>query len=68
MDANTVLAGDQAFSFLGSLSAFSGDATAKLRFDAVNHILYGSTDADTAAEFAIALTGVSSLSAAHFML
>jgi Ca2+-binding RTX toxin-like protein len=68
VDANTALAGDQTFTFTGTSSAFTGDATAKLRFDAVNHILYGSTDADTAAEFAIALAGVSSLSAADFVL
>jgi Ca2+-binding RTX toxin-like protein len=68
VDANTALTGNQAFTFLGMLSAFTGDATGQLRFDAATHILYGSTDADTAAEFAIALTGVSSLSAADFVL
>ena len=68
VDANTVLAGDQAFTFLGAVSAFTGDSTGKLRFDAATHILYGSTDADTAAEFAIVLTGVNSLSATDFVL
>ncbi|MCX7256971.1 MAG: alpha/beta hydrolase-fold protein [Polaromonas sp.] len=68
VDANPALAGDQADSFLGAVSTFTGDATGKLRFDAASHILYGSTDADTAAEFAIVLTGVSSLSAANFVL
>ena len=68
VDANPALAGDQAFSFLGAVSTFTGDSTGKLRFDTVSHILYGSTDADTAAEFAIVLTGVSSLSAADFVL
>jgi Ca2+-binding RTX toxin-like protein len=68
VDANPVLAGDQAFSFLGAVSTFTDDATGKLRFDAVNHILYGSTNADTVAEFAIVLTGVNSLSAAYFAL
>ena len=68
MDANTALAGDQAFKFLGTVSAFTGNATGQPRVDALHHILYGSTDADTAAEFAIVLTGVSSLSAADFML
>jgi Ca2+-binding RTX toxin-like protein len=68
VDANTALAGDQAFSFLGALTAFTGDATGKLRFDATAHILYGSTDADTAAEFAIVLTGVSSLTASSLVL
>ncbi|MCX7255588.1 MAG: type I secretion C-terminal target domain-containing protein, partial [Polaromonas sp.] len=68
VDANTALTGDQAFTFLGSVSAFTGDATGKLRFDAVTHTLYGSTDADTAAEFAIVLTGVNSLSTTDFLL
>jgi hypothetical protein len=62
------LAGDQAFTFLGAVSAFTGDSTGKLRFDTATHILYGSTDADTAAEFAIVLTGVNSLSATDFIL
>ena len=68
VDANTALIGDQAFTFVGAASAFTGDATGKLRFDAVNHILYGSTDADTDAEFAIALAGVKILVSADFML
>ena len=68
VDANVNLAGDQAFTFLGAVSTFTGDSTGKLRFDAVNHVLYGSTDADTVAEFAIVLTGVSSLTATDFVL
>ncbi len=68
VDANTALAGDQAFIFLGAVSTFTGDATGKLRFDAATHILYGSTDADTAAEFAIVLTGVSSLAGTDLVL
>jgi Ca2+-binding RTX toxin-like protein len=68
VDANTTLTGNQAFSFLGAVSAFTDNATGQLRFDAAAHILYGSTDADTAAEFAIALTGVSSLNSADLVL
>lgn len=68
VDANTALTGNQAFTFIGTVSAFTGNATGQLRFDAINKILYGSTDADTAAEFAIVLTGVSSLSATDFVL
>jgi Ca2+-binding RTX toxin-like protein len=68
VDADTALAGDQTFSFLGAVSTFTGDSTGKLRFDAAAHVLYGSTDADTAAEFAIVLTGVTSLSAADLVL
>jgi Ca2+-binding RTX toxin-like protein len=68
VDANMALAGDQAFTFLGALTTFTGDATGKLRFDTATHTLYGSTNADTTAEFAIVLTGVSNLSAADFVL
>ena len=68
VDANTALAGDQAFTFIGMVSTFTGDATGQLRFDAATHILYGSTDADTAAEFAIVLTGVSSLAGTDLVL
>ena len=68
IDANATVAGNQAFTFLGAVSAFTGNATGQLRFDAVSHILYGSTDADTAAEFAIVVTGVTSLAAANFVL
>ena len=68
MDANAVLAGDQAFSFIGASAFSTTDATAQLHFDAVNHILYGSTNADASAEFAIVLTGVNSLTSSDFML
>ena len=68
MDANDALAGLQHFSFIGSASTFTGNATGQLRFDASAHILYGSTNADTAAEFAIMLTGVNSLVSAGLML
>ena len=45
---------------------FSGAfATAgDLYFDTVAHLLYGNTDSDAAAEFAIQLTGVTTLVAA----
>jgi Ca2+-binding RTX toxin-like protein len=68
VDANTALTGNQAFTYLGAVSTFTGNATGQLRFDATAHILYGSTDADTAAEFAIVLTGVSSLATTDFVL
>jgi Ca2+-binding RTX toxin-like protein len=68
IDANVVAAGDQAFAFIGN-AAFSGvDATGQLRYDDVAGILYGSNDADDAAEFAIALTGLPALVAADFVL
>lgn len=68
VDANTALTGNQAFTFIGAVSTFTGNATGQLRFDATAHILYGSTDANTAAEFAIVLTGVNSLAVADLVL
>ena len=65
IDSNASLAGDQAFSLVSTFS--STDATGQLYFDAKTHILYASTDADSAPEFAITLNGVSSLVAADFI-
>jgi Ca2+-binding RTX toxin-like protein len=58
LDANLATAANDAFSFIGS-SAFSNNATGQVRF--AGGILYGSTDADTVAEFEIQLLGVSNL-------
>jgi Ca2+-binding RTX toxin-like protein len=65
IDANTALAGDQAFTFIGS-SAFSANATGQVRY--VGGVLYGSVDADADAEFAIVLTGAPKVMAADFLL
>lgn len=65
IDANSQLAGNQAFTFIGG-RAFSGNATGQLRF--ADGVLYGSIDADTAAEFAVAVTGVATLTAANILL
>ncbi len=64
LDANLATAANDAFSFIGS-SAFSSNATGQLRF--AGGILYGSTDADTAAEFEIQLLGVSNLQTADLI-
>ncbi len=65
LDANTATAANDAFSFIGS-SAFSGtNAAGQLRF--ANGVLYGSTDADSAAEFEISLLGVTALSSTDFI-
>jgi Ca2+-binding RTX toxin-like protein len=65
LDANLATTANDAFSFIGS-SAFSSNATGQLRF--AGGILYGSTDADTAAEFEIQLLGVSSLQTADLIV
>jgi hypothetical protein len=50
--------------------AFSGVFTTPgaLYFDKVVHVLYGNTDGDSAAEFAIKLAGVGTLTAADLIL
>ncbi len=65
IDAKAGAAGNQAFKFIGT-NAFS--ASGQLRFDAVNHVLLGSTDGDSTAEFSILLTGVNSMTGANFIL
>lgn len=71
IDANTGTAStvtNEAFVFIGATAFSATNAAAQLRYvyDAVAHVgtLYGSTDADNVAEFAIRLTGVTSLNVA----
>jgi Ca2+-binding RTX toxin-like protein len=64
IDANAGAAGDQSFSFLGS-SAFTGHA-GQLRF--ASGVLYADVNGDRAADFEIALMGVTSLKATDFYL
>ena len=64
IDANSALAGDQAFTFVSSFTATAG----QVRYS--GGIVYLNTDADTAAEYEIQLTGSVpvSLSAVSFVL
>ncbi len=64
IDANTGIAGDQSFSFLGS-SAFTGHA-GQLRF--ASGVLYADVNGDRAADLEIALSGVTSLKNTDFYL
>jgi Ca2+-binding RTX toxin-like protein len=66
IDANSKLAGNQAFKFIGSKS-FSGNA-GEVRFDSTNKILYGNANADKTPDFAIQLNGVKSLVIDDFVL
>ncbi|MCX7094932.1 MAG: M10 family metallopeptidase C-terminal domain-containing protein [Methylobacter sp.] len=70
IDANTAFKGNNAFSAPTVGGAFSGEFAnpGELYFDQIAHILYGNTDADSAANFSILLTGVSNLVAADFVL
>ncbi|MOA25313.1 Serralysin G precursor [compost metagenome] len=64
LDANTATAANDAFTaFIGSAVAFS--QAGQLKF--ANGVVYGNTDTDSAAEFAIQLTGISTLSMADLI-
>ncbi len=68
MDANTVLGGEQAFSFIGS-AAFHGVA-GELRYfqSSGNTFVQGDLNGDGAADFMIRLDGVHTLTGNDFML
>ena len=59
---------NDAFKFIGTHAFDSHNASGQLHFDAAHHMLYASTDADTAPEFALSLPGVNSLAAGDFIL
>jgi len=65
IDANSTLAGNQAFTSFAQGASFSGSfaAQASLYFDQTAHVLYGNNDADATADFSVALVGVASLTA-----
>jgi serralysin len=63
IDANHLLAGNQAFTFIGS-AEFT--AAGQLRYS--GGVVEASTDADTSAEFAIEFTEVLALVGADFIL
>jgi Ca2+-binding RTX toxin-like protein len=66
IDANTLTAGNGAFSFIGNDVAFSG--AGQLRFDSFTQTLQANVDADLGADMEIVLTGVSSLLATSLVL
>ena len=68
MDANTTLAGDQAFAFIGS-GAFTGIA-GQLHFVQLNGNTFveGDTNGDFTADFSIQITGLITLVAGDFVL
>lgn len=65
IDANAALGGNQEFSgFIGAARSFT--APGQLRFS--DGVLFGNTDNDAGAEFAIRVTGVAGLSTADLLL
>ena len=68
LDADTGLAGDQAFSFIGD-SAFSGVAgELRAEFDGTNTLISADVNGDAAADFQILLTGGVALTGGDFIL
>jgi Ca2+-binding RTX toxin-like protein len=65
IDANAALAGDQAF---GALIASAASFTAAGQLRLVAGVLWGNTDADPAAEFALTLAGVATLALGDIVL
>ena len=66
LDANTATTANDAF--VGTLISSAASFTAAGQLKLASGVLYGNVDADADAEFAIALTGVTALSAADFVL
>jgi Ca2+-binding RTX toxin-like protein len=66
IDANTLLANDQAFTYINSLE-FSQSA-GQLRFDTETHILSGDTNGDGMADFEVSLLNVDILTSSVFAL
>jgi serralysin len=66
IDANAATGANEAFSYIGNAAFSTSDATGQLRLE--GGILYGSTDADAAAEFSIEVVGATRLGAADFVL
>jgi serralysin len=65
IDANTATVANDAFTtFIAGTAAFTAAGQLKL----LNGVLYGNTDGDADAEFAIQLTGVTQLTTADVML
>jgi Ca2+-binding RTX toxin-like protein len=56
IDADTSLANDQAFTFIGNDVAFGGVA-GELRFNTANKTIYGDIDGDSIADFQVILVG-----------
>ncbi|MDO9104929.1 MAG: DUF4347 domain-containing protein [Methylovulum sp.] len=69
IDANLTVTGNNTFASLtvGDAS-FGGNNPGILHFDSATHILYGNNDNDSAADFSILLSGVTTLSATDFVL
>ena len=64
IDANSKVAGNNAFSKLITSGSFTAAGQLKL----IGNVLYGNTDSDASSEFSITLTGIAKLSLSDFIL
>jgi VCBS repeat-containing protein len=67
IDANVFAAGNNAFTLVAG-SSFTRDVPGQLIFDPATNLLQGDVNGDAAADFAILLLGVASVSATDFLL
>jgi serralysin len=68
IDANSLVAGNQVFNFVGFTSSFVGTAEVRAAYVSGNTVLYLNTDADMNTESVIVLTGVHLLTGNDFLL
>ena len=69
IDANFTIAGDQAFTFLGSSAAFTNVGQLRYQVTGGNLFLYGNVDANLAtSEFELQLSSLASITAANITL
>lgn len=68
MDANSAIAGNQAFNFAGFKSSYTEAAQIRAAYVSGNTVLYLNTDADMSTESVIVLKGIHLLAADDFLL
>ena len=68
IDANTGLAADQAFSFIGTGAFTSVAGELRYEFDGTNTHVYGDVDGNGVADFEVLINGAHTLTAARFLL
>ncbi len=68
VDANAAVAGDQAFTFIGTGAFTNVAGQLRYQISGATTLVYGDTNGDGVADFAIALTGATALVAGDFAL
>ncbi|WGM40406.1 hypothetical protein [Caulobacter sp. NIBR1757] len=68
LDANTSVAADQAFSFIGTGAFTSVAGQLRYEFDGADTHVFGDVDGDGGADFEVLITGAHTLTSARFLL